>query len=80
MVLPKVFFMVYVGSQIGGVIGPVPYDMNECLFRASVKQEELQAQIDTGTDLHGNELDPMVYDITFTCEEHYARPPVTYSE
>lgn len=57
----KLFMVIYVGGLVGGTIGPLPYDMDEC--------ERRMAEISEGKD------DALrKYSVTFACEFHNERP------
>lgn len=44
----KLFLILYTAQGIGGVWGPLPYDMNECEKRAQALQAEVDQVADTG--------------------------------
>lgn len=55
----KLWFVIYNMGLIGGTVGPLPYDMKECIERAIPYQ---QAAKENGISL------------TFKCEYHEKRP------
>lgn len=76
----KLWFVIYIGSQIGGSAGPLPYDMTECLRRAEAKNAEWQAQLATGKDLNGNPVSDVARLMHFRCVEAPMRPAISYAE
>ena len=76
----KLWFVVYIGSQIGGSVGPLPYDMDECLRRAAEKNAEWQAKLATGKDLYGSPVSDMAKAVHFGCVEADGRPTINYRE
>lgn len=76
----NLWIVVYSGFHVAGSVGPLPYDMNECLARAAEKNTELQAQVAAGKDREGNpissELAARAAQIKFVCEHHEERPEI----
>ncbi|WP_439618323.1 hypothetical protein [Shinella sp.] len=44
----KLFLIIYAGSQIGGIAGPLPYGMDECLKRRDALRTSHAEVLDTG--------------------------------
>lgn len=74
----NLWFVIYIGTAVGGSIGPLPYDMAECQLRALDNQQRLSAQISTGHDVNGNPIDPFARLMRFKCEQHVERPAITF--
>jgi hypothetical protein len=67
----KLFLIIYIAGKIGGVAGPLPYDMAECQRRAASMWSELRPGVRT----------PMGYtrdDVKFSCEMHDTRPKINF--
>lgn len=67
----RLFMIVTFFGQIGAVIGPLPYDEEECLFRASIKQATVQLKQDAPS-LNGRIV--TLDDIKFECVWRDERP------
>jgi hypothetical protein len=63
----KLFVVIYIAGQIGGTVGPVPYDMDECRVRAA----EMYGTIDPATRTPQGITKQ---DVRFECELHAQRP------
>jgi hypothetical protein len=78
----KVFLILYVGTKIGGVWGPLPYDMQECKRRAIERQNAVATMISTGKSEDGTKILPadVIADIrtwSVKCEIRYERPSLS---
>ncbi|MBB3411226.1 hypothetical protein FHT87_005179 [Rhizobium sp. BK316] len=75
----NLFLVIYMGVAIGGVAGPLPYDMKECESRRDVFRAKTQEVIDTGfskaenRNVTAKEL-AALKTMRFECEYHQARP------
>jgi hypothetical protein len=74
----KIWLILYVGNHIGGTIGPLPYDMNECYVRRDIQQSIFNKMIKTrigenGITIPDNILEK-IKSYHFECEEHSSRP------
>lgn len=77
----SLWLIIYTAGQIGGVVGPLPYDMAEC----HVRRDELRVmQADglargtndtTGLPLTQDERAGIV-NLSFECEHHETRPEI----
>lgn len=61
------YMMIYLAGQLVGTVGPLPYDMDECLYRADKKWHEGKPDVVTPDGL-------TMRDIKLTCEYHESRP------
>lgn len=74
----NLFIVVYVGAQVAGSAGPLPYGLGECHARAAEMHSELVAKLADHLD---NKL-PVPRDavlLRFECEAHAERPAITYN-
>ncbi|MGJ0393041.1 MAG: hypothetical protein ACR650_09825 [Methylocystis sp.] len=65
--------LIMVAGRIGGVVGPLPYDMEECMRRRQECEEEVYKKFATPQRL----IDGKVWsarDIQFRCVEAAERP------
>lgn len=60
----KLFMIILLHGKIGGVVGPLPYDLEECERRAAEFQEEQ------------NPVSPLI----FKCVESKTRPEIEIEE
>lgn len=74
----KLYMVIYIGSQVGGSAGPLPYDMDECLIRQNAMQQNVEERLAAGTDIHGNPLPKDIPHLVFKCEFRDSRPVNTY--
>lgn len=63
----KLFMIIYLAGNMVGTIGPLPYDMDECLHRA----EKLWKSGDHGAVTKQGFT---TRDVRFACEYHNERP------
>lgn len=57
----KLWMVIYLAGKIGGVAGPLPYDLAECQSRIADMQHEARQP-------------PASLGLSFKCEFHEARP------
>lgn len=76
----NIWMVIYVGTQIGGTVGPVPYDMKECVFKATLFNIENFRQIETGKDANGDQITPLQKIMRFKCEASDTRPVITFGK
>ena len=75
----NVFMIIYTAGTIGGVIGPLPYSMGECLVKRDEARQEQAAGLErginvkTGQPLTDGEREG-VASLEFECEYHEERP------
>lgn len=73
----KIFMVIYISGHVGGSVGPLPYDMKECLARrlqpvSNIEQAQKWTFIHHGirrSDGDGNE-------VKMVCEERADRPKI----
>lgn len=74
----KLWLVLYVGQQIGGTWGPLPYDMKECQARAADRQATIQKWIDTRVGDNGavvtDDQAEFLKKWRMECQEHPTRP------
>jgi hypothetical protein len=69
MVALKIYFIISIFNQTAGVVGPLPYNMKECLLRAALYEAKF-ISTSKGHQFHGiNDKD-----VKFTCKETETRP------
>lgn len=75
----NLFLILYVSGHIGGVIGPLPYDMSQCLAVAAEMAGKRDAALadnvnrKTGQQFTADER-KTVETMSFSCEMHSVRP------
>ena len=52
----KIWFVLYAGSQIGGVWGPLPYTSQECQVRAEERNASIAQMISSGIGENGKPI------------------------
>lgn len=77
----KLFLIIYAGSQMGGAIGPLPYDLKECHARRDELRASQTHAIVTGIHARdGRKLTPdelgKIKALRFECEYFSTRPSV----
>lgn len=75
----KLFLIIYSAGQIGGVAGPLPYDMKECEYRRDEFRSKQQELFDTKFSKALNrpateEEIEKTKDMKFECEYRETRP------
>jgi len=77
----KLWLILYVGTQIGGTWGPLPYDMKECEIRAAERQASIDKMVATGLGEKGTKIPPDMLEKLKTwrvaCEYRDTRPPLS---
>lgn len=78
----KLFLVIYMANQIGGVAGPLPYDYDECQSRVQVMRQDqmrfLVTQIDVQTGQRASAEDvERVASLRFECEWHTEKPSIS---
>lgn len=43
------YMIILIFGSIGGTVGPLPYDLAECEFRAGARQDQIVRAYDSGT-------------------------------
>lgn len=76
----KLWMVIYVGSHVGGSVGPLPYDMAECERRslemnAKIDREKDKPEVIAKMQAAGIPADKR--NLKFVCEEHITRPAIT---
>lgn len=78
----KLWLIVYVGTEIGGSWGPLPYGIEECRDRATLMNSETQAIAETGKNSVGEVIPSKNVDqiktLRFECEFRQSRPEITH--
>jgi hypothetical protein len=69
MIPLKIYFLIYISSQLAGVVGPLPYNMHECLLRKSLYEAKF-ISTSKGHQFHGISDK----DVKFDCKESTTRP------
>lgn len=74
----KVWFVIVHQGLVGGTVGPVPYDMNECKVRVEEHMAALELSVITKTTHDGRPMSDKdvkaLSHISFTCTEAMDRP------
>lgn len=75
----NVFMAIYTAGTIGGVIGPLPYSMEECLIRRDEAREQQRSGLEIGINIQTglpmtDEERAGVESLSFECEFHKERP------
>lgn len=70
----KLWLVVYMFGEIGGVAGPLPYDMVECRTRAAALQAGVAERIASGLNAKGNPITEAGRSLRFVCVESPSRP------
>jgi len=73
----NVWLVIYVGTSIGGTIGPLPVTMKECQFNATLYNIEMITAAERGKFRTGEAVMPMHRIMTFDCVEG-DRPEITF--
>lgn len=80
----KLWLVVYVGTQVGGSWGPLPYDQAECLVRANEMNLETRTIAETGINSEGVQIPQENRDqlatFRFVCEHRRERPIITVGQ
>ena len=71
------WMVVYVGLEVGGSIGPLPYGEDECLRRAADINAMFDVYKTAGLDADGNPLSERAYETRMGCLIAAERPKVT---
>jgi hypothetical protein len=66
----KLWIVVRIAGDVGGTVGPLPYGMEECQYRAAHFMDYADPHVVTPQGY-------MVKDVSFTCEWHPRRPGFT---
>ena len=75
----KLFLIIYAGSQIGGLAGPLPYDMDECErrrdeFRAA-QSEAIETRYSKALKRYATDEEMInMKEMSFECEWRSVRP------
>lgn len=74
----KLWLILYVGKEMGGSWGPLPYDLAECEVRAADRRASIEKMISSGIGESGNVIPPDMIEKLKTwsvaCERHADRP------
>lgn len=82
----KLFLIIYAAGKIGGVVGPLPYDLAECQVRADEMTAKTEMIIKTGRSTNGeNEVvSPkdleLIKTMKFKCEYRDQKPELGSAE
>jgi hypothetical protein len=68
--MSKLYILIFLSSNLVGTIGPLPYDMPECLERAADKMAAINS------DAMKREV-ARVNDLELKCEFHQERPKLS---
>lgn len=75
----SLWLIIYTAGHIGGVAGPLPYDMAECIIRRDMLRAEQLETLNSG--IHHGEQRPATPEelaglraISFECEQHAEKP------
>jgi hypothetical protein len=63
----KLYIVIYLAGLIGGTIGPLPYDMEECQRRVAAEMAQVDPTITTPNGFSAK-------DVRLACEWHEVRP------
>lgn len=72
----KLWIVIWMSGEIGGVAGPLPYDHAECMRRADEGNRQIQEQIATGKDVEGNPVQDKARTLRWQCVEQPTRPKI----
>lgn len=74
----KLFLVFYLAGKVGGSVGPLPYDMKECLARRLEPVSNLAAaqRNDLSFIHHGLRMKKGGLEVRLMCEEWSTRPPI----
>lgn len=72
----KTFVVFYIAGQVGGFVGPLPYDMSQCLAR---RLDPITKNAEAWTFIHnGIERTKDGKTVRVMCEERDGNPVITF--
>lgn len=77
----KLWLILYVGTQIGGTWGPLPYGMDECQERAKIMMVDVVEAKTNPAKIAKMKEESRFEDfekIFFKCEQNSVRPKITF--